>query len=230
MNFDIRNFAVFEVAGAQVWLTETILVTWAIMLVLIAFAVVVRVKLKKFSELPSGGFQNTIETMIEMLDNFVRSMAGPRLQFLGNWFFMVFAFVMVSNISGALGVRPPTADWSMTFALAFSTFVIIQIMGIKFQKGKYLKGFLTPSPVFLPFNIIGELARPVSLSFRLFGNVLSGLILLAMVYNVAPIWMRFVFPAALHGYFDVIIGILQTYIFCALSLAFIGGAAGIEQE
>ena len=81
-----------------------------------------------------------------------------------------------------------------------------------------------------PLNLIGELARPISLSFRLFGNILAGLILLAVVYNVAPIWMQFVLPAALHGYFDLAIGFLQAYIFCALSLAFIGGAAGLEQE
>jgi len=223
VTFDIRNFAVFEVGGTQIWLTETMLVTWAIMAVLVLFAVVVRVKLKKFTEQPTG-FQNVVETMVETLDGFVRSMAGPKLQFLGNWFFCVFMFVLVSNFSGVFGIRPPTADWSMTFALALATFLIIQIVGGKYRGWKYFVGFLNP------LNLIGELARPVSLSFRLFGNILAGLILMAMVYNVAPIWMQFVFPAALHGYFDLAIGFLQTYIFCALSLAFIQGASGLEQE
>jgi len=223
MTFDIRNFAVFDIGGVEIWLTETMLVTWAIMLILIAFAVVVRVKLKKFSEQPAG-FQNVVETMVDMLDGFVLSMAGPRLRFLGNWFFMAFAFVMLSNFSGAFGVRPPTADWTMTFALALATFILIQIVGGRYRGWRYFAGFLNP------LNLIGELARPVSLSFRLFGNVLAGLILLAMIYNVAPIWMRFGLPAVLHGYFDIIIGFLQTYIFCALSLAFIQGASGIEPE
>ena len=223
MTFDVRNFAVFEIAGIEIWLTETILVSWVIMLVLIAFAVIVRLKLKNFTERPQG-FQNFVELIVEMLDKFVSSMAGPRFHFLGGWFFTVFAFVLLSNFSGAFGLRPPTADWSMTFALALSTFVLIQVMGIKYRGRKYLLGLLNP------LNLIGELARPVSLSFRLFGNILAGLILIAMIYNVAPVWMSFVFPAALHGYFDFAIGFLQTYIFCALSLAFIGGAAGLEQE
>ena len=230
MNFDIRNFAVFEIGGVEVWLTETILMTWIIMAVLIAFAVLVRIKLRGFGERPTG-FQNVVETMVEMLDKFVSSMAGPRLQFLGNWFFMVFAFIMLSNFSGAFGLRPPTADWAMTFALALSTFVLIQAMGLKFRGWKYIKATLfEPTPFLLPLNLIGELARPVSLSFRLFGNILAGMILLAMVYNLPPVWATIILPAALHGYFDIIIGLLQTYIFCALSLAFISGAAGIEQD
>lgn len=223
MSFDIRNFAVFDIAGTEIWFTETILMTWIIMLILILFAVVARVKLTKFSEKPTG-FQNVVETMVEMLDKFVSSMAGPRLQFLGSWFFMVFTFVAVSNISGAFGLRPPTADWAMTFALALSTFALIHIMGAKFRGGRYFLSLLNP------LNLIGELAKPVSLSFRLFGNILAGIILMTMVYNVPPIWFSFILPAALHGYFDVAIGLLQTYIFCALSLAFIGGAAGIEQD
>ena len=229
MTFDIRNFAVWEVGGVEIWLTETMIVTWGIMLILIAFAVVVRVKLSSFSEQPAK-FQNVVETMVEMLDKFVSSMASPKLHFLGNWFFMVFAFVMLSSFSGAFGFRPPTADWTMTFALAIVTFMLIQVMGLRYQGWGYIKTFFVPNPLFFPLNLIGELARPISLSFRLFGNVLAGLILMAMIYNVAPLWVSFVFPAPLHGYFDIIIGFLHTYIFCALSLAFISGATGLEQE
>ena len=223
MTLDVRNFAVFEIAGIEIWLTETILVSWVVMLVLIVFAVIVRLKLKNFTERPQG-FQNFVELIVEMMDKFVSSMAGPRLHFLGGWFFTVFAFVLLSNFSGAFGLRPPTADWAMTFALALATFVLIQVMGTRYRGWRYIVSMLNP------LNLIGELARPISLSFRLFGNILAGLILLAVVYNVAPIWMQFVFPAALHGYFDLAIGFLQAYIFCALSLAFIGGATGLEQE
>ena len=229
MEFNIRNFWVLDIAGVEVWITETMVVTWFIMLVLIAFAVIVRAKLSKFTEVPSG-LQNAVESAVEIFDNFVKSTAGERLSFLGNWFFMVFAFIMVSNFSGAFGLRPPTADWSMTFALALGTFILIQAMGIKFRKGGYLKSFLEPFPVFLPLNLIGELARPVSLSFRLFGNILAGMILMTMVYTLAPLGVQFIIPAALHGYFDIIIGLIQTYIFCALSLAFIANAAGIEPQ
>ena len=223
MNFDISNFAVFEVGGVEVWFTETILITWIIMLVMIAFAVVVRIKLTKFSKKPTG-LQNVVEALVEMFDKFVVSMAGPQLKYLGNWFFTVFAFVLVSNFSGALGIRPPTADWAMTFALAIATFALIHIIGIKYRGRGYLISLLNP------LNLIGELAKPISLSFRLFGNILAGIILMAIIYNVPPIWVSFILPVALHGYFDLAIGFLQTYIFCALSLAFISGAAGLEQD
>ena len=78
--------------------------------------------------------------------------------------------------------------------------------------------------IFFPLNLIGELARPVSLSFRLFGNILAGTILMTLVYKLAPLVLQFVIPAALHAYFDLFTGALQTYIFCALSIMFIRGA------
>ena len=230
MDFNIGIFGVVSIGGIDVWITQTVVMTWIIMAVLIAFAVVVRVKLQSFAQVPSG-FQNVIELIIETFDGFVKSTAGPKLQFLGNWYFMVFTFIFVANLSGIFGFRPPTADWNMTFAFALSTFILIQAMGLKYRGGKYIKGVLfEPHPLFLPMNIIGELARPVSLSFRLFGNILAGMILMGVVYNVAPVFVQIAIPAALHGYFDLITAALQTYIFCALSLAFISNATGLQDE
>jgi len=185
--------------------------------------------MSNFKEVPTGNFQNIVETLIETFDNFVRQAAGEKLLFLGNWFFMVFSFVLVSNLSGIVGFRPPTADWATTFALALVTFILIQAMGIKFRGRKYIKSFFEPFFIFFPLNLIGELARPISLSFRLFGNILAGMILMSLLYNLAPIYVRFVIPAALHAYFDLFIGALQAYIFCVLGLAFIGGAAATEE-
>jgi len=196
---------------------------------LIVFAIVVRVKMSKFEEIPNTRFQNIMEALIELFDNFVRNTAGEKLMFLGNWFFMVFSFILISNLSGILGFRPPTADWATTFAFALATFILIQAMGIKYRGLNYIKSFFEPFPVFFPLNLIGELARPISLSFRLFGNVLAGMILMSLLYNLAPVYVRFVIPAALHAYFDLFSGALQTYIFCVLGLTFIGAAAAAEE-
>ncbi|MGI6169082.1 MAG: F0F1 ATP synthase subunit A [Christensenellales bacterium] len=223
MEFNIDNLWVLEIGGIEVWITRTIFNTWIIMLLLIVFAIVVRIMLKKFKEVPKG-FQNTIEAGVEIFDNFMRNSAGEKLMPLGKWFFTVFIFILVSNISGVLGFRPPTADWATTFALALATFILIQAMGIRHRKMKYIKSFFEPNPIFFPLNVIGELARPISLSFRLFGNVLAGLILLTLVYSITPIFMRFGLPVVLHAYFDLLSGALQTYIFCILSLMFIRGA------
>jgi len=197
--------------------------TWIIMLGLALFSIIVRVALKKFTEIPHG-FQNVIESLVEIFDNFVQSTAGRKLYQIGNWYFMICCFIMASNLVGIVGLRAPTADWSMTFACAFSTFLTIQIMGTKFRKGAYLKSFIEPHFLFLPLNIIGELSRPVSLSFRLFGNVLAGTIIMTVTYALLPLYLRVFLPSALHMYFDLLSGTIQTYIFLVLSFSFIGSA------
>jgi F-type H+-transporting ATPase subunit a len=224
LDFTVDNLWVLEIGGIEVWITRTIFNTWIIMLALILFAVFVRINLPKFRQIPMG-FQNAVEAGIETFDNFVRNAVGDRLMPLGTWFFMVFVFLLASSLAAVLGLRPPTADWATTFALAFATFVLIQVAGIKFRKAEYLKSFFSPHPVFFPLNLIGELARPVSLSFRLFGNVLAGMILMTLMYTLTPMFVRFGIPAVLHAYFDLFTGALQTYIFCVLSLMFIRGAA-----
>jgi len=229
LDFTIRNQAVVEIFGVQIGITETMVSTWIIMGVLIAFAVVVKIKSRNFKEVPKG-FQNVVEALVETFENYLYSTAGGKLMFLGNWYFTVFVFVLISNISGLFGLRPPTADWSLTVSLAIITFLLIQAMGLMFGKTKYLKSFVEPyylSFLFLPMNVIGELARPISLSFRLFGNILAGTIMMSLLYTMAPIFMQIGLPGALHGYFDLFAGVLQTYIFVTLSLSFISGAAAV---
>jgi len=217
---------VLDVFGVEVWITETIVNTWVLMLVLTALAVFVRIKLKRFENVPKG-FQNVIESLVEMFDGAVRGIAGDRLMYLGNWFFMVAAFILISSFGGMVGLRPPTADWATTFAFALVTFMMVQVLAIRHRRGKYIKSFFEPNFVFFPLNLIGELARPISLSFRLFGNVLTGLILMPLLYSLFPVYLRFIIPAALHAYFDVFTGVLQTYVFCVLSLAFISTSSAV---
>ena len=226
MDFRIKNLWVINIRGVEIWITETIFNTWVVMLVLIAAAVVIRVKLGRFRDIPTGA-QNAVETVIEAFDGFVRNTAGEKLMYLGNWFFMAFVFILTSNLSGITGLRPPTADWATTFAFALATFILIQVMGVMYNS-KYIKNFFEPNPIFFPLNMIGELARPVSLSFRLFGNILAGMIIISLFHALVPIYLRFFIPAALHVYFDLFAGVLQTYIFCILSLIFIGVAASPE--
>ena len=228
MSFSNDILWTLDLFGTEVWITQTVFNTWIIMLVLTVLALAVRVLLRRFKTIPSG-FQNVIEIAVESFDNIVRNAAGEKHMYLGNWFFMVFAFILVSNLSGIFGLRPPTADFATTFALALVTFVMIQAIGIWQRKGKYLKSFFQPFFLFFPVNLLGEIARPISLSFRLFGNVLAGLILTGLLYSL-PIYLRFVIPAAAHAIFDVFFGALQTYVFCILSLSFIGTAAKSAEE
>ncbi|MCL2079186.1 MAG: F0F1 ATP synthase subunit A [Oscillospiraceae bacterium] len=230
MELDIKNYAILRLGGIEIWITDTIVSTWIIMGVLIVFAIFVRIKIHKFKEIPTG-FQNVVEALVEMFDNYLVSNVGPKLMYLGPWFFTVFAFVLLSNLSGIIpGLRPPTADWAMTLGIALVTFTLIQIMGFRYRKLAYLKSFVEPIFLFLPINLIGEIARPISLSFRLFGNILAGLVMMSLIYAMVPIVFKFVFPAALHAFFDIFAGALQAFIFTTLSMTFVANTAALSDE
>lgn len=228
MDFDVRIFTVLEVAGLYVPITETTVNSLIIAAVLIIFAIVVRSKLNNFTDKPTG-FQNFIEIMVETFNKIVVDTAGEKLSFLSSWFFTVFLFVALSNISGLFFMRPPTADWAATLPLAIVTFLLLQGLALKYQAKDHIKGLFQPIFLFFPLNVLGELAKPISLSFRLFGNVLGGVILVTLIYGMAPWLMRITFPFVLHAYFDLAAGLLQAYVFVVLSLAFIASAAGTAE-
>lgn len=214
------------IGSTEVWITETVVNTWIFMAILIILAAVLRIKMKNYKYKPSG-VQNVVELAIEYMDSFVRSAMTDKYAYFGNWFFGVFVLILVSNLSGLLGFRPPTADLCTTAAITLTTFFLIHFMGIKTGKGGYFKGYLEPLPFLLPINIISEIATPISLSFRLFGNILGGMIIMAMVYmalgslpGIAKIF-NIGIPSVLHIYFDVFAGCIQTVIFVMLSMTFI---------
>ncbi|NLK67740.1 MAG: F0F1 ATP synthase subunit A [Clostridiaceae bacterium] len=221
---DIKNYWVIEIAGVEVWITESIFNTWIIMAILITIAIIARIKLRNFKEIPTG-FQNLIEAGVELFDDIVTGAMGNKLSYVAPWFFMVFVFVFSSSLFSAFGLRAPTADFATTFALSMVTFLMMIFMGLRHRKGKFLKSLFEPNFVFFPINLIGELAKPVSLSFRLFGNVLSGTIILTLWYALTPRIFQIGIPAAFHAFFDAVIGFLQTYIFVIISLMYIKEAA-----
>ena len=228
VNFDIGVFARF---GDYLRISETTIGIWIVMAVLIALSLYVRAKSKNWdSTKKPEGLQNFAELCVGGFINFFNGSAHVKMSFLAPWFFTLFVFLFLSNILGVFGLRPPTADWGLTFPLALVSFILIQFSGLYSRPKSYLKGiFLEPSPwtafFFAPLNIIGELVRPVALSFRLFGNILGGFILMSLLYNLAPVPLRLGFPVPLHLFFDLAVGLLQAFIFTVLSLAFIGGAA-----
>ena len=217
LDFNISVYKEVPFMGHTCYITQTMVTTWFFMLVLILFAVCVRAKLKKYTQVPKGG-QNVVELLVETMDSFTRSNMGDKYTYFGKWFFGVFMFTLMSNLSGLLGFRPPTADLATTAAITLTTFFLIHFMGITKGKAGYFKGYLEPIPILLPINIISEFATPISLSFRLFGNILGGMIIMSMIYSTAA---KYVVPAIAHIYFDVFAGVLQTVIFCMLSQLFI---------
>ena len=228
MDFTNKNLAVlFEWGDTTVYLTESIFSTWVVMGILILFTIIVRIKMRSFKGAPTG-LQNFIELAVEMMGNFAKDTIGEELHMLHGYFFGVFAFILTANYSGMLGFRPPTSDLATTGALALLTFFFSHFLGIIRLKGQYFKSYFEPIVVFFPINVVGKIAEPVSLAFRLFGNLLSGVILLGLVYELFPLVMRFVIPVPLHGVFDLFSGGLQAYVFTVLSMTFIRQTATTE--
>lgn len=221
---NVKNYGVLDIAGQEVWITETVVNTWIIMAILIIVAIVVRIGMKRWKTIPTGT-QNSVESIIEIFDNFATGMMGKKLGYTGGWFFAAFMLILSSALFSVFGMRAPTADWNTTFGLALISFAMMFILGIKHRGTTYLKSFIEPNIVFFPLNLIGELAKPVSLSFRLFGNMLSGTIILTLYYGLMPLYSQIGIPALLHSFFDVIFGALQTYIFVVISMMYVQGSA-----
>lgn len=221
---NVDNLWVLTLGGIEIWITETVVNTWVIMAVLIVAALVIRLKLRSFKTIPTG-LQNAVEAVVEIFDRFSSNTLGEKLAYISPWFFSLFVFILSSALFSTFGLRAPTADWSTTFAMAISTFVLMLAMGVKHRKGAYLKSFFEPHFIFFPLNLIGELAKPISLSFRLFGNMLSGTIILTLYYSLMPLLLQLGIPVLLHAFFDVVFGAIQTYIFVIISMMYIRGAA-----
>jgi len=221
---------IFEIGNIPV--SETVVVTWIIMAILIVLSIAVT---RNFEKIPKG-VQNVVEMLVDTLNNFTVQTMGEKNKGFAPYMGTLFIFLLVANLIGLVGFRPPTADINTTFALSITTFVLTQFYGIKSKGiGTFLKGFVEPFPLLLPLNILGELANPISLAFRLFGNIVGGLIIMSLVYgglaglsgmiglaNI-PIFQAGI-PAALHVYFDLFSGVLQSFIFVMLSMVFISGA------
>lgn len=214
-------------AGEEILIPDTIVNTWLVVIVLGIFAFVVNniIKKAKADEVPSN-FLNVVEILVESIENLVDSTMGSQnVKRFGPYILTLALFLGVSNLLGLISLTPPTSDYSVTLTLALVTFVLTQFWSFKNGGGVmgYFKSFGDPVPLLAPLNVIGELANPISLSFRLFGNIMSGGIILTLVYQAAG-YVAPILAAPLHAYFDVFSGLLQTFIFIMLTMIFVGGA------
>lgn len=214
------------VGGQEILIHDSIFNIWIVIIILSIFAFIVNKKIKEanIDEEPSG-FLNVVELLVGGVNDLVRNTMGEKNMAFAPYIFTLACFLGVANLLGLIGLTPPTSDYSVTFSLAMITFSITQIMNFKTQKGigGYLKSFTEPFAFLTPINILGELGNPISLSFRLFGNVMSGGIIMALLYNALGLFAPLITPF-LHGYFDVFSGLLQTFIFAMLTMIFISGA------
>ena len=205
---------------------SSMIITFILAIILI----IIGIKLRKYkvTDEPKG-LIIVIEWLVETMNDMTKSTIGKRYKKLAPYLTTVAIMLFVYNISGLFGFRPPTASISVTFAFSITTFVLVEFYGIRSQGiKKHLKGYLDPIPLFLPMNIISDIAIPISLGLRLFGNILSGVVIMALVYTVLG-WAALAISPVLHLYFDLFSGFIQTLVFCMLTLVFIAGKLPDEE-
>lgn len=222
VDFGIHNYFKFQFMGSDVYLTTTHVSILIVMLVIVIFAIFANIAIRKADpEKAPGKFLNIVELIVEMLDNMTIGNMGSKYgKKYANYVGSLFIFILMANLSGLLGLRPPTADYGTTFALAIMTFVLIHHAGFKYQKFGHITSLFKPL-ILSPINIIGEIATPLSMSLRLFGNILSGTVLMALVYGLIPKALTLFWPGFLHVYLDVFSGAIQAYVFTMLTMVFI---------
>lgn len=215
-----------KIGEKEIIIPETITSLWLIAILLSIFALYVnkRVKEANAEEVPSK-FMNVIEMIVEMIEGLVLNTMGSENMKFAPFIFSLMVFLSVANLFGLTGFATPTSDYSVTLSLALVTFTLVQYLSIKTNGGifGYLKSFFQPYPLLSPLNIIGELANPVSLSFRLFGNIMSGGLIMTLMYSFLGYFTPLIAPP-FHAYFDVFSGLLQAFIFTMLTMVFIAGA------
>ena len=186
--------------------------------------------------------QIVAEKLVLMVTNMVRETMGEKYIGFAPYIGTLFVFSVLGSLSSLLGMRPMTGDLNTTLGWALVTFVLVQGNNIRINGlGGWLKSFVQPVAVMLPMNIIGEIANPISMAFRHFGNIASGIVISTLIYsalgalsstilsfipveflNSIPI-LQVGIPAILSIYFDLFTGFLQAYIFCMLTMSFVSG-------
>lgn len=221
-DFSIHYWSEFELFGQTLHLTTTHISLIVISVVLIIFAIIARSKIMKADANDTPGMIQVIcEILVTTVDNMVKGIMGENGKKFRNWIATVFVFALLCNISGLFGLRPPTADYGVTFALGMITFFIIHYNGVKKNKTAHFTNLFKPYFILFPINLIGEIAVPLSLSLRLFGNVLSGTVMMGLIYGLLSPPVTTGIPAILHIYFDIFSGCIQAYVFCMLTMVYV---------
>jgi F-type H+-transporting ATPase subunit a len=204
-------------------LNATIVFTWGLMLALTVGSKLITRKLSK--DLTRSRWQNLLEIVVTSIEKQIEEV-GLRhpekyLSFLGTLFLFVTAASLCIVIPG---YEPPTASLSTTVALALCVFVAVPLFGIQEQGvGAYLKSYVEPTFIMLPFNIISEISRTLALAVRLFGNMMSGSMIVGILLTITP----FLFPIVMTT-LGLLTGMVQAYIYSILAAVYIAAATHIR--
>ncbi|MDH4369751.1 MAG: F0F1 ATP synthase subunit A [Nitrospira sp.] len=205
-------------------LNATIVVTWGLMFVLAVGSELITRKLS--TGLRRSRWQNFLEIIVTAIEKQIEEvgLSHPEkyLPFLGT----LFLFVAAASLGTVIpGYEPPTGSLSTTTALALCVFVAVPLFGVEEQGvGGYLKSYAQPTAIMLPFNIISEISRTLALAIRLFGNMMSGAMIIGILLTITP----FIFPIAMTA-LGLLTGMVQAYIFSILAAVYIAAATRVRR-
>jgi len=235
---DIKTIFTLTLFGHAIPITETVIVSWAVMLFLIIVSLLLTRRLR---EVPAGP-QAILETAVEFLNSFARDQFGAFSRILGPYIGTLFLFLLAANIVGVLSpvevkafgfefippflIRPPARDINVTAALAIISITLVLVCGFAARGFTgWFKKLLQPLPMMLPFNIMEYGTRLISLCLRLFGNILGGYVLMTMIEGLLPVALPMVFSL----YFDFFDGMIQAAIFVFLTSLYISEAVKVQE-
>jgi F-type H+-transporting ATPase subunit a len=211
---EIAPRIVFRILGIPI--TDSVTTTWVVMGIIFILSWIL---IKSLSEYPSK-IQSVSESLVEFYENIAIQVMGEKGRQFVPLALSIGIFILLSNwIEIIPGFSAPTRDLSTTVALAIVAVTSTYVAGIREKGWRFFKKYIEPNPILLPINILEELVRPVSLAFRLFGNIIGEEIVIAILVMLVPLILPI--PMMLLGLFT---GLIQAFIFSLLTLLYIAGA------
>jgi F-type H+-transporting ATPase subunit a len=235
LNEALKFHTVFTIhaGGFAIPITETVMVSWAVMAIIILGALILT---RKLEAVPKGA-QTILEGGIEFLNNFAKGYFGKRADTFAPYVGTIFLFLILANIIPALTpasltiagrtfeapfeIKPPARDINLTAAMAIMSILLVLFAGLKARGLKgWVKNLFHPVPLMLPFNLLEYVIRPASMCLRLFGNMLGGFIIMVLIGSVMPL----IVPSIFSLYFDFLDGMIQALVFTFLTILFLSEA------
>lgn len=213
---ELNTETVFSLFGGKLKIDEGTVVSWIIMAVVLIAGILLTRGLKVEGKLSKR--QLFIEMCVDKMRTFFHNVMGPDGDRYIPWMMTVAVYIGACNMCGIFGFKSPTKELNVTVGLALTSIILVQYAGIhkKGTKG-WLKSFAKPVPIVLPINLLELVIKPMSLCFRLFGNIIGAFIIMKLIESVVPVAI----PVALSLYFDIFDGFIQAYVFVFLTSLYI---------
>lgn len=232
-----RKVITFLINGKEIAISETIVTGWIVILFL---TVVILILTHDMKVIPETKRQAAAEWIVNFFENTTKEMMGEKMVYYAPYVCTIFCFALFGALISMFGFRSMTVDINCTGTWGMMTFILLTYWKIKTNGiGGYLKGFTEPIFILTPINILTEVAKPASMAIRMFGNMSAGMIITSLEYGALTVLSNLLYnalgislkyfkifqigiPAVFSIYFDLFSGVIQSYVFIMLTLAYIG--------